>query len=44
MRGRTNEPAFVVHTVAALAEARGEDPDDLARQIELNAAAAFGLP
>src|SRR5207302_115117 len=29
-RGRPNEPAYVVHTVAALAEARGEDPAALA--------------
>ena len=44
VRGKTNEPAFVVHTVAALAEARGEDAAELARQIDVNAAAAFGLP
>ncbi|HEY3017755.1 MAG TPA: TatD family hydrolase [Gaiellaceae bacterium] len=43
VRGKTNEPAFVVHTVAALAEARGEDPDELAHQIDANATAAFGL-
>jgi TatD DNase family protein len=44
VRGKTNEPAFVVHTVAALAKARGEDADELARRIDANAAAAFGLP
>lgn len=44
VRGKTNEPAFVVHTVAALAEARGEDRDELARRIDANAAAAFSLP
>jgi hypothetical protein len=33
----------VVHTVAALAAARGEDPDTLARQIDDNATTAFGL-
>ena len=43
VRGRTNEPAFVRHTVAALAEARGEDADRLAAQIDANASAAFGL-
>jgi len=43
VRGTTNEPAFVVHTVAALGETRGEDPDELARQIDANATAAFGL-
>jgi TatD DNase family protein len=44
LRGRPNEPANVIHTVAVLAEARGEDPDELARQIDENATAAFGLP
>jgi TatD DNase family protein len=42
-RGRPNEPANVVHTVAALAEARSEDSDALAAQLDANAAAAFGL-
>jgi TatD DNase family protein len=43
-RGRPNEPANVVHTVAALAEARGEERDRLVAQIDANAATAFGLP
>ena len=43
LRGRSNEPAYVVHTVAALAVARGEDADELAARIEANATAAFGL-
>ena len=43
VRGRTNEPAYVVHTVAALAEARDEDADALAAQIDANASAAFAL-
>jgi TatD DNase family protein len=43
MRGRPNEPAFVVHTLAALAHARGEDPADLEAQIDANASACFGL-
>jgi TatD DNase family protein len=43
VRGKTNEPAFVVHTVATLAEARGEDVHELARRIDANAVAAFGL-
>jgi TatD DNase family protein len=42
-RGRPNEPANVVHTVAALAEARGEDPVRLGEQIDANADAAFAL-
>jgi TatD DNase family protein len=44
LRGRRNEPANVVHTLAVLAEARGEDPADLARQIDENARRAFALP
>jgi TatD DNase family protein len=31
MRGRRNEPAFVVHTAAALASLKGIAPDELAR-------------
>jgi TatD DNase family protein len=43
-RGRPNEPANVVHTIASLAETRDEDPDELAAQIDANATRAFGLP
>jgi TatD DNase family protein len=43
VRGKRNEPAYVVHTVAALAEARGDDLDELAAQIDRNAAECFGL-
>jgi TatD DNase family protein len=43
-RGQPNEPANVVHTVAALADARGEDAAELAAQIEANARTAFSLP
>jgi TatD DNase family protein len=43
-RGRPNEPANVVLTLAALADARGEDADELAARIEANATAAFSLP
>jgi TatD DNase family protein len=42
-RGRPNEPANVVHTVAVLADTRGEDADELARQLDANATAAFAL-
>ena len=42
-RGRPNEPANVVHTLAALAAARGEDAAELATQIDSNASAAFSL-
>jgi TatD DNase family protein len=44
VRGRPNEPANVVHTLAALAEARGQEAAALETAIEENAAAAFGLP
>ena len=42
-RGRPNEPANVVHTVAALAHARNADAAELAAQIDENAARCFGL-
>ncbi len=42
-RGRPNEPANVVHTVAALAAARGEGAAELATQIDRNATTAFSL-
>jgi TatD DNase family protein len=44
VRGKRNEPAHVVHTIAALAEARGEDAAALGEQIAGNAARAFSLP
>ena len=43
VRGRPNEPANVVHTLAALAAVRGEDADELGARIDANATAAFGL-
>ncbi len=43
VRGRRNEPAHVIHTVAALAEARGEDTAELGARTHANAAAALGL-
>jgi len=43
VRGRRNEPAYVAHTYRVLAEARGVEPSALARQIDANAAAVFGL-
>jgi TatD DNase family protein len=42
-RGRPNEPATVVHTLAVLAAARREDPDELAARIDANASAVFGI-
>jgi TatD DNase family protein len=44
LRGKPNEPAYVAHTVAALAAVRGEDADALGRQTAENARAAFHLP
>ena len=44
VRGTRNEPAHVLHTLAALAEARTNDQDELERAIEANATAVFGLP
>lgn len=41
-RGRRNEPAFVVHTLARVAELRGTTPDDLARITTENARRRFG--
>jgi TatD DNase family protein len=43
-RGRPNEPANVVHTVASLAETRGEELEQLVACIDENATRAFGLP
>jgi TatD DNase family protein len=44
VRGRPNEPAYVMHTLAALAQARGEDGPELEQRIERNASECFGLP
>lgn len=42
-RGERNEPAHVALVLEAVAEVRGEDPDELARRTSANAAALFGL-
>ena len=44
VRGRPNEPAYVMHTLAGLAEARNEDVHELERRIDANARACFDLP
>ena len=44
LRGRPNEPANVVHTLAVLAAARDEDAGELAARIDANATEAFRLP
>jgi TatD DNase family protein len=43
VRGKRNEPAYVMHTLTALAHARNEDPAELGRQIDANATACFAL-
>jgi TatD DNase family protein len=44
VRGRPNEPAYVAHTIAALADVRDVAADDLAAVIDANATQAFSLP
>lgn len=44
LRGRRNEPANVVHTLAVLAHVRGEEPAALGERIDENASRAFALP
>ena len=43
LRGRRNEPAFIVHTVEKIAEIRGEDPEEVARYTYENALRAFHI-
>lgn len=42
-RGKRNEPAWVSHTLASVAAARGDDPLDLGRATAANAQRLFGL-
>ncbi len=43
VRGGRNEPAYVMHTLAALALVRGVEPAALGARIDANASAAFSL-
>ena len=43
VRGRPNEPAYVLHTLAALAAVRGQSVDELEALVDANATRAFGL-
>ena len=42
-RGERNEPAFVLETLAAVAAARGAEPEDLGHQVAENAQKLFGI-
>ena len=42
MRGKPNEPAYVVDTARVVAEARGVSYEELERTVEANARALFG--
>ena len=44
MRGRRNEPAYVVHTLRRLAELRGESAEELAAATTANFRRVFGWP
>jgi TatD DNase family protein len=44
MRGKRNEPAYIVHTAKEIATLRGITPEDVARITTLNAQRLFGLP
>ena len=43
VRGKPNEPAYVMHTLAALADVRGVDQAELEAQIDRNADEVFSL-
>jgi TatD DNase family protein len=43
-RGKRNEPAYVVHTAAAIAHARGASLDEIATRARDNTVRRFRLP
>ncbi len=44
LRGKDNEPAYILHTAGKVAEIRGTTLTDIARTTTQNAARLFGLP
>ena len=44
LRGRRNEPSFLVHTLGKVAALRGLPEEDMARQLWSNSCRALGLP
>jgi TatD DNase family protein len=42
-RGKRNEPAYIAHVAARVAELRGEDPETLAQTVYNNALRVFGI-
>ena len=44
LRGRRNEPSFLVHTLEKVAALRGLPEEDMARQLWSNSCRALGLP
>lgn len=44
MRGRRNEPAYVVHTVRTIADLRSETIEEVTERLVDNARSLFGLP
>ena len=43
LRGKTNEPAYVIHTAAKIAQLRGMSPEELSAQTRSNCRELFGL-
>ena len=44
LRGKNNEPAYIVYTARKIAEVRGVSFDEICRTTAMNAIRIFGLP